>query len=184
MSNQSKKVKHSADYGLSIEHGFSGNLATDPTFELTKEGQEYASIPVYWNRKTKADDKQKSNRRGKQSESDKKLNLIVKVRVYDEALLDDVEKLNKGDLVNFWPSSVKVSFYIDEETGEVRHNASITANDFEVRYVKGANDVTDHSEADDADESNVEEDEVPNRRSQTQRRSSRGQLPRANRQKK
>ncbi|PIQ43263.1 MAG: hypothetical protein COV52_01980 [Gammaproteobacteria bacterium CG11_big_fil_rev_8_21_14_0_20_46_22] len=183
MSVKSKNVKR-ASYSFNPEYGFSGNLATEPEFNTTNDGQEYALLVVYCARMQKSDGNKKFKRREKRSSDDKKLDLIANVKVYDEELLEAVEDLEKGMLINFMPDSLVFTFHVDEETGEVRHKAHVTANDIEVRHVPKAKNADEDSEAD-ADEYEDAEEEVrkPRRKSNDRKSASRAKRSRVSRKK-
>jgi len=128
-------VKNFTNYNFSNKHGFSGNLAADPTFDETRDGEEYAKMTVYCSKQDNSDDDNKSKRRRGKSDTNKMLNLTVDVRFYDEELLDLVEgELKKGYLVNFKYDNITFSLAEDEETGELKVKAFATANDFIVRH--------------------------------------------------
>lgn len=128
-------VKDFHNYQFNAEHGFSGNLAADPTFAKTKAGQEYALMTVYCNRQLTADEQNNKNNHRKEADTAKRLALKAHVRVYAEDLLDLIEKdVKKGCLVNFWFDYVTFSSVIDEENDELYVKAFVTANRLEVRY--------------------------------------------------
>ena len=121
-------------YKLSNEHGITGTLAKDPSFDRTKDGKEYAKCVIYCKAIDRSDVGNDQLSRPQSSDA-RELPLIAYVQVFDTALLDAVEKLKKGYFVNFKYDNATISLGEDETTHQLRVHILFVANSLQVRYI-------------------------------------------------
>jgi len=138
-------LKHFTQYHFSNEHGVTGTLAADPTFDRTKAGNEYARFAIYCKAMDAND-----------------IPLIAYVQVFNEDLLDDVEQLKKGYFVNFTYDDVTWNLGEDAKTNELRVNPTFVVNTLSVRHIPGEKKARQSNQK---SETNGDNDRVRNTRS-------------------
>lgn len=121
-------------YKLSNEHGITGTLAKDPSFDRTKDGKEYAKCVIYCKAIDRSDVGNDQLSRPQSSHA-RELPLIAYVQVFDATLLDAVEKLKKGYFVNFKYDNATISLGEEETTQQLRVHILFVANSLQVRYM-------------------------------------------------
>ncbi len=123
-----------SQFEFNNQYGITGNLACDPVFAQTKNGDAYAKLTIFCKAQVPEGDIADGGKGHSKPTQDGRFPLVAYIAVFDETLLDDVQTLGIGDFVNFTYDKVTIVLGEDEETSELGVKASFVATALEVRH--------------------------------------------------
>jgi single-stranded DNA-binding protein len=116
------KLNYDASYTFYLKKGLSGNLGNKPELFKTKEGNPYAKVTMYCNF---------SENKNVILPKDEPRSISFIVTFFGYIAEKVCDELNIGDFIAVYPSSIRITKAVDEETGALSYLflASVASED-------------------------------------------------------